>query len=107
MSEGEKSDNPSVVETLGQVAVDISTEDIMKAVVQQIPYQLRRLADAQEDTSKALWHLVKEIKPWAEKQKRSNIMEQDPDYWEAVIKQVQAQRKKPIKKKKSRGKKQK
>lgn len=88
----QKNNNPSSVETLGQVAIDISTEDIMKAVVQQIPHELRRIADAQEETAKATWHLVKEIKPWAERQKRENIVEQDPDYLSAVLKQVQSQR---------------
>lgn len=98
----QKNNNPSSVEILGQVVADISTEDIMKAVVQQIPHELRRIADAQEETAKATWHLVKEIKPWAERQKRENIVEQDPHYLSAVLKQVQSQRKPQ---KKTKGKK--
>jgi hypothetical protein len=80
-------------ENLGQVIADIPKDELVKAMVEQSVTDQRRQAEALEEINNTLWHLVKLLKPWAEREKRKNLIEQDPDYLQQVIKQVQNDRK--------------
>lgn len=70
----------------------------MQRVVESSTAYNKRQAEALEDIRNELSHLVKLLKPWAERERRKNIIEQDPDYLAAVVKQVQESRKKGKKK---------
>jgi len=85
-------------QSLGKILGSIPAEEVTKRVVAEATAYNRRQAEALEDIRNELSHLVKLLKPWAEREKRKNIIEQDPDYLAAVVKQVQQQRNKSSKK---------
>ena len=103
----EKSENGNVndqlFQSLGKTIAEINQDDLMKALIHQSTASQRQLAEAAERQANALEHIVKLLKPWAEREKRKNLVEQDPDYLEQVVKQVQAHRK-TMKKSKPKGK---
>ena len=81
----------NVFEVMGQ-AVEISSDDLEKAVARQVVTDEKRQADALEDISASMNQIVRLLKPWAEREKRRNMLEQDPDYLEHVIKVIQRDR---------------
>lgn len=88
----EQQDKPkNVFEVMGQ-HVEITPEELAQAVARQEETNESRQADALQDISTSLHQLVRLLKPWAEREKRRNMLEQDPDYLEQLIKQVQLER---------------
>jgi hypothetical protein len=90
---------PNPFDNLGKVVAQISMDDIVGEVQRRILNQPRiitvdvRVADTLDDINKTLGDIAKLLKPWAEREKRKNIIEQDPDYLAAIVKQVQNDRK--------------
>lgn len=101
MSESENKPT-NVFDGLGEAVAQIGTEDIAKEAVRQICAEIRQLVVEQKRQADATEHIVKLLKPWAEREKRKNLVEQDPDYLEAAIRQVQLSRK--TRKKPAKGK---
>lgn len=106
-NQNENNDNKqpitSVFDGIGEAVAQIGVEDIAKEIQRQALDVERRQANALEDINVTLGHIVKLLKPWAEREKRRNMIEQDPDYLEQVIRQVQQDRK-TRKSNKSKGK---
>lgn len=102
MKMGENTDG--FFEHIGKEIAQITEEDIKNAIQEQALVIERRQAVALEDINATLGHIVKLLKPWAERERRRNMLEQDPDYLEQVIKQVQQGRKTQRKKVKGKRK---
>ena len=87
-----KKNSDGMFDVLGQT-VEISSKELGDAIANQSISEQKRQANTLENINHTLEHLVKLLKPWAERERRKNLIEQDPDYLEAVIKQVQQDRK--------------
>jgi hypothetical protein len=66
----------------------MSKDDLVRTFVLHLTAYQKRQCEAEERQADALEHIVKLLKPWAEREKRRNMLEQDPEYLKQVANQV-------------------
>jgi hypothetical protein len=95
MSNNNNNDNSTdgFFQHFGQAVTEISRNEAVQAIAAEVTRVQKQQVDTLEEINHTLEHLVKLLKPWAEREKRKNMLEQDPDYLEQIIKQVQQDRK--------------
>jgi hypothetical protein len=81
-------ENREMFENLGQVLTEISKDEVVNLLVTHLTAYQKRQCEAEERQADALEHIVKLLKPWAEREKRRNMLEQDPEYLKQVANQI-------------------